>query len=757
MDRLGHAKVIAAAMALVLALAGTPAVAAPDPLRPEKAFRYEARAEATPRGVEIVVDWTIEPGYYLYQERMGYASKTPGVELGPAAMPDGKPYEDEFFGQMHVYRDALEVRIPVVKPGDGRVDLEIRSQGCADIGLCYPPQAWTTTVDFARALASAGGAADAPRAGGLSSLLGRANPNAPLPPEKVFMVDAERAGPGRLRVTWDILAGYYLYRHSLKVTSASPGVTIGPLELPAGTPKEDEYFGKTEVYYEEVVATATVTGDAEPLLLEIQHQGCKEDSICYPPQKLRVTVAGGGSVAAAAGAATAGPVGGATGGATNPMAGAIVSEQDAFASRIAGGSLLVALSLAFVAGLGLSLLPCCWPMIPILSGIIVGQGRELTTARAFALSLTYVLGMAVVYAAAGAIAAAAGAQVQAAMQTPWIIGGVAALFVAMALSMFGLYEIALPASLAGRLDAASGKQKAGTFAGTAVMGALSALVVSACVAPPLVGVLTFIAQTGDVTRGAAALFAMGLGMGVPLLVVGASGGRLLPKAGPWMNAVKAGFGFVMLGLAIWMLDRLLPDTVTMLLYAALVFMAGVFLGAFTTLPAGAPAARVAAKGAGLLAALYGVALLAGGLAGGTNPLQPLAAFQGGGGQTAQGLPFRRIKTVADLDAAVASASAAGQPVMLDFYADWCTSCIEMEHYTFTDAGVQAALAGTVLLQADVTANDEADQALLRRFGIFGPPSILFFGPDGVERPNLRVVGFKPAAEFASHARAATGT
>lgn len=739
----GAGRLARAVCVLLLAWAAA-AAAAPEPLRPEKAFRYEARAEGGPGNTVIVVAWTIEPGYYLYQERMGYASKTPGVTLGPAQMPDGKPYEDEFFGLMHVYRDALEVRIPVLSPGDGRVDLEIRSQGCADIGLCYPPQVWTTTVTLPVADAGA-----APRPGGLAGLLGRADPDAPLPPERVFLVAAERAGAGRLRVTWDVAPGYYLYRDSLKVRSLSPGVEVGPLALPAGTPKEDEYFGRTEVYYGEVVGEAPLTGDAGPLQLEIAQQGCKEDSICYPPQKLVLTVASAGAGTAAGSAAT-GP----------GLAGAgapVVSEQDAFAGRIAGGSLLVAMGLAFVAGLGLSLLPCCWPMFPILSGIIVGQGRDVTTGRAFALSVCYVLGMAVVYTAAGAAAAAAGQQVQAAMQTPWIVGGVAALFVAMALSMFGLYEIALPAALASRLDAASGRQKAGTFAGTAVMGALSALVVSACVAPPLVGVLTFIAQTGDVVRGAAALFAMGIGMGVPLLVLGASGGRLLPKAGPWMNAVKGGFGFVMLGLAVWMLDRLLPDAITLVLYAVLAFMAGVFLGAFQPLAADAPVPRRLAKGAGLLAALYGAALLVGALAGGRDPLQPLAAFQGGGGaETEQGLPFRRIKTVEDLDAAVAAATAAGQPVMLDFYADWCTSCIEMERYTFTDAGVQAALAGAVLLQADVTANDAADQALLRRFGIFGPPTIVFFGPDGVERPNYRVVGFKPAADFADHARAATG-
>jgi thiol:disulfide interchange protein DsbD len=516
-------------------------------------------------------------------------------------------------------------------------------------------------------------------------------------------------------------------------------VALGPARLPPGVPKEDEYFGRTQVFYEEAIGELPVTGSAEPLQIRVSHQGCKEDSICYPPQTMVLTVS-----PFRAGAAGADPT-------------AVVSEQDRFAQMIGTESLGLVMLLALVAGLGLSLLPCCWPMIPILSGIIVGEGRNVTTRRAFALSVTYVLGMALVYTIAGALAAKAGQQVQAAFQQPWVIGLVAALFVAMALSMFGLYELQLPASVMNRLNAASGRQRAGTFVGAGLMGALSALVVSACVAPPLVGVLTFIAQTGDVVRGALALFALAIGMGVPLLVIGASGGRLLPRAGTWMSTVKGAFGFVMLGLAIWMLGRILPDGVTMLLWAVLVFMAGVFLGAFQPLESQAPALRQVAKGAGLLAALYGAALLVGALAGGRDPLQPLLAFQGGAAREEASLPFRRIKTVADLEQAVAAASTAGQPVMLDFYADWCTSCIEMERYTFTQADVHAALSSAVLLQADVTANDAEDQALLRRFGIFGPPTIVFFGADGTERANYRVVGFKAADEFAGHVRDAIGS
>ncbi len=705
--------------------------AAPDPLRPEQAFRYAATAE----GAEIVVRWDIEPGYYLYRERMSFATPTPGLALGTPLMAEGQPYHDEFFGDMHIYREAALVRIPVTS-GNGPAELTIKSQGCADIGLCYPPQTWTANL----VLPVAAAATAAPRATGLAALLGPARRDTPLPAEKAFRVAAELADPALLHVTWSIAAGYYLYRDSLKVESATPGVTLGPARLPAGLPKEDEYWGKTQVYYEEAIAGFAVTGQADALQLKVSYQGCKEDSICYPPQTVLLTVAG-----VPAAGASAGPAG--------PQA--IVSEQDQLAAMIGAGNLaLVMLSFAGF-GLLLAFTPCCLPMVPILSGIIVGQGRDVTTARAFALSLTYVLGMALTYTAAGALFAAAGQQIQAALQQTWIIVSVAALFVALALSMFGLYELQVPAALMNRINAASGRQKSGTFIGTAVMGALSALVVTTCVAPPLVAALTVIAQTGDMARGALTLFALSIGMGLPLLVVGTSAGRLLPRAGAWMNAVKGAFGFMMLGLAIWMLDRILPDAVTMLLWAVLVFMAGIFLGAFQALDAPASTPRRLAKGLGLLAALYGAALLVGALAGGRDPLQPLQILRAGAAPE-QALVFRPIKTVADFDQALAEAAGAGQAVMLDFYADWCTSCIEMERYTFTSPLVRSALANAVLLQADVTANDAQDQALLRRFGIFGPPSIVFFGPDGIERTGYRVVGFKAAADFAAHVRAALG-
>ncbi len=722
-----------------LAWAGfaSPALADPEPLRPEQAFQYTVAAE----GQDIIVHWRIEPAYYLYRERMSFVPADEGTVFGTPVMPEGQLYHDEFFGDMHVYRNEALVRIPVTRAPAGPVRFSIRSQGCADLGLCYPPQKWNASV----VLAAAGTAAPAGRS--LEALLAAGRSDAPLSPGQVFQANAMRDGATDLRIDWKILPGYYLYRDSIKVSSATPGVSVGPLKLSEGTPKEDEYWGKTRVYYGTAVTTARLDGNGEPLQVRVSYQGCKEDSICYPPQTVTL------SASPAFAGTMASPVAGSS--AAEPM----VAEQDRLAAMI--GTANLALVMLTFAGFGLLLgfTPCCLPMVPILSGIIVGQGEKVTTLRAFALSLTYVLGMALTYTVAGAVFAAAGSQIQAALQQPWIIIGMALLFVALALSMFGLYELQMPSAVMNRLNTASGRQQSGTFIGTAVMGALSALVVTTCVAPPLVATLTVIAQTGDMLRGAAALFALSIGMGLPLLVIGTSAGKLLPRAGAWMTAVKGAFGFMMLGLAIWMLGRLLPAGVTMAAWAALVFIAGVFLGAFQPLTADAPPLRQLAKGAGLLAVLYGAALLVGALAGGHDPLQPLGTLQAGSTTArAESRPvFQRIKTVADLEQVVMTAGQAGKPVMLDFYADWCTSCIEMERYTFSNPAVQAALANAILVQADVTANDSDDQALLRRFGIFGPPSIMFFGPDGQERPGYRVVGFKDAASFASHVRDALGS
>jgi thiol:disulfide interchange protein DsbD len=368
--------------------------------------------------------------------------------------------------------------------------------------------------------------------------------------------------------------------------------------------------------------------------------------------------------------------------------------------------------------------------------------------------------MALVYTAAGIAAAAAGMQLQAIFNQPWILLLFTGLFVVLALGMFGVYELQMPSGIQEKLAGVSGNQKSGTMIGAFIMGALSALIVTACVAPALIAALTVMAQTGDLVRSGSALFAMSLGMGAPLLLVGAAQGKLLPKAGPWMVAVRNAFGFMMLGLAIWMLSRILPGSVTMLLWAVLIFMAGVFMGGLTTLTSDSAVVQKLGKGFGLLAIIYGILLLLGSLTGGSNLMKPLTSVTVGGGamvaEEAHELPFKRIKTVDDLDRELAVAVSQGKTAFLDFYADWCVSCKEMEAYTFADSDVRAALSNTVWLQADVTANDDADQALLSRFGVFGPPTIIFFGADGRQRRGYEVVGYMKAEDFLEHLHLAFG-
>ena len=423
-----------------------------------------------------------------------------------------------------------------------------------------------------------------------------------------------------------------------------------------------------------------------------------------------------------------------------------VSEQDVLANLIRSGNLLLMAGAFFLAGLALAFTPCVLPMVPIVAGIIAGEGANVTRGRAFSLSVAYVLGMAATYTAAGVAFAAAGQQAQTLFQQPWIILLFAGLFIAMAFSMFGFYTVQMPSFIQTRLTQMSNQQKAGSYVGVVVMGALSALIVTTCVGPALVAALSVIGQSGEMTRGGVALFSMAIGMGVPLLAVGASAGQILPRAGAWMDTVKQVFGALMLGVAVWMLSRILPEKISFALWIIpLLAVAFVLIRAAVK----SPFARVLVRGIALVASVYAVVIAVGAFRGATDPLRPLQA------EAAHvDLPFERIKSLQDLDARVAAASAAGKPVMLDFYADWCVSCKEMEKFTFPDESVRSALSNAVWLQADVTANDETDQALLKHFNIYGPPTIAFYGADGIERTRYRVVGFMKTAEFAPLAAAA---
>jgi thiol:disulfide interchange protein DsbD len=745
-------RVWAVGVLLLAQLAFIAAASAKDEfLPPERAYRYTTRVE----GDRVIVAWTVEPGYYLYKKKMGVVSTTSTAQLGSPLLPKGEDHTDEFFGTQEIYRGKVEVPVPFTIPGvrPEKLALELRLQGCADAGLCYPPQKWQTAV----ALPAAGKSAD----GGLRSLLGKKSGTSGagdfLPPDAAFRFGAGLPQPDSIPLTWVIADGYYLYKDKISVETSTPNVQLGKPVLPEGKPKHDEYFGDTEVYYEVLEATLPVaraaSSEALSVQLKVTYQGCAEDGLCYNPITKEAVVE-----LPTTNVATSLPVA-ARPAAASTSAAPMVAEQDKLAAALQGDNLLYALLTFFVAGLILSLTPCVLPMIPILTGIIVGQGENVTRTRSFSLAFTYVQGMALTYAAAGAIFVLAFKQApQAFFQQPWIVTLMVLLFVALAFAMFGAYNLQLPSALQTRLTDASNRQKSGTYVGTFVMGALSALVVTACVAPAIIAALSVISQSRQVLRGAAALYATGLGMGVPLLIVGASAGDLLPKAGAWMDTVKQLFGVMFLGVAIYLAAPLLPAVLTMLSWAGLAILSGFWIFSLKARDGGPAPAPL--RGVGLIAVVYGVLLLIGTASGSRDPLQPLdrlSAGTGGAAAEEHALSFQRIKTVDDLERAVAGATAAGKPVMLDFYADWCVSCKEMDRFTFTDTAVQAALAGAVLLQADVTANDDADKALLARFEIFGPPTIAFFGADGVERKNFRLVGFAPAPRFAEHVKAAFAT
>ncbi len=725
----------------LLLLAGPALSAQDEPLRPEKAFPYRVEANAE----TVVVTFALGDGYYLYRKRFRFTSPDDQVSLGDPRFPPGEIHEDEFFGKMEIFRNTFAIEIPYSAPPEqNRLELQMRLQGCADIGLCYPPDTWTTDV----ALPQRTAAATAPRSdlGAILGATGGGNETAFLEAEEAFVVDAILADANNLLLRWTIADGYYLYRDKLAVSTDSSLIQLGAPELPPGEPKTDEYFGATEVYYGSVdirVPFARSGPDDGDIVLRLALQGCAEDGICYPPmtRELPLYVPAVDAVETTAIAVASVPL----------------SEQDRLAKLIGEGNLLLVLATFFGIGILLAFTPCVLPMIPILSGIIVGQGENTSTAKATALSFTYVMGMALTYTIAGALFAMAGQQAQAVFQQPWIIVTFSLLFVALALSMFGLFELQVPAALQTRLSNMSNQRQTGTYLGTFIVGALSALIVSACVAPPLVATLAVIGQAGDVFRGGLALFFMSLGMGVPLIVFGASAGKILPRAGVWMERVKAFFGFLLLGVAVWMLERILPGAVIMLLWALLAVALGVFFGALTALPDSASIWRQLARALGVVTLAYGLLLLIGLAAGGRDPLQPLAGLGGPGAANSEhGVAFTRIKTTADLDAQLRMAAARNQPAMLDFYADWCVSCKEMERYTFTDGAVQDSLRDILLLQADVTENDDLDRALLQRFNIIGPPTIVFFDASGAQIRGREVVGFMPAEEFAAHVSAAYG-
>ena len=565
-----------------------------------------------------------------------------------------------------------------------------------------------------------------------------ANADDLLEPDKAFRFSALALDAATVEVRYAIADGYYLYRERFRFAAEPASVTLGAPQFPKGQVHEDKFFGKQEIYRKEVrIRLPVEAAGAEGLKLLVTSQGCADLGVCYVPQvqsaDLRLASLGGSRSSIFK---ENEPF------ASSPERVTAASDDVRFTGVLESGRLWLVMAVFFGAGLLLTFTPCVLPMVPILSGIIVGEGQELTRGRAVLVSLAYVLGMAVAYTAIGIAAAFSGNLLSAALQNAWVLGAFAAVFVGLALSMFGFYELQLPSSWQARLTEASNRLGGGHWGAVVLMGALSAAIVSPCVAAPLAGALLYIGQTRDAVLGGTALFSMAIGMGAPLVLVGVSGGMLLPKAGQWMRAVKQFFGVLLLGVAIWVISPVIPVAVQMFLWAMLLIGSGVFLRALEPLGGDASGWDRLWKAVGILALIAGVAQSIGALSGARDPLQPLSGvFAESPAQ--KPLPFETVKAL-DLDARLKTAD---KVAMLDFYADWCVSCKEMERFTFSDPQVQARLGRMLLLRADVTANTADDKALLKRFRLFGPPGIVFFDAGGREIEGLRVIGYQSPEKF----------
>ena len=762
------------------------------------------------QGVEL--SWDIAPGYYLYNNRfLAFSTGTPGVELGEARLPRGKTSFDELLGEeVEKYTGKITVYIPLLQAPAGLngFQLKARSQGCLEDVLCYPPTEQVVLVGLPASSSvdllesddgsdgvNADDAAplmdDAPaQSGALSELKAAVNSSAsPLSGESVVAGYAEeKAGKPALEaelafvyeaigldaetalVRFTAQPGYYLYRDQFAFrVVAGDGFDVRDVELPEGVIKDDPEFGLVPVFFDQIevpVRFNRPAGPSQEITLQADFQGCRDGDICYPPQSRQLTFEMPAAQQAIVGQITQIPASGTidwqtkgrepavapafSGVADRRPVAAPLSEQDRLAGLLTDNPTRALLAF-FIAGILLAFTPCVFPMVPILSGIIAGQGAQLTSLKAFWLSLVYVLAMAVTYTVAGVLAGLFGQNLQAVFQNPWIISAFVLIFIALAMSMFGFFELQLPGRLQTRLVEASGKQQGGSLTGVAVMGFLSALIVGPCVAPPLMAALIVIGASGDAWLGGSALFALSMGMGLPLIAFGVSAGKLVPRAGAWMNVVKSVFGVGLLALAIWMLERILPGGIIMLLWGVLAISCGVYLGAFEAIAAGASGWKRLWKALGLVLVLMGAVEIIGAAAGGDYWLQPLQGFKASNQSVqVEESPFRRVKSLQDLQAAVQQANATGKGAMLDFYADWCVECIRMERNTFHEPQVQALLGGLQPLQADVTANDEIDQYLMREFGIIGPPAILFFDRQGEEMKAWRLVGYFPPDKFAAH-------
>ncbi|MGM0450793.1 MAG: protein-disulfide reductase DsbD [Pseudomonadota bacterium] len=568
---------------------------------------------------------------------------------------------------------------------------------------------------------------------------------------------------GELVLQWEVTPEFYLYEDRISIeTEPADALSLPPSFSIESEIKDDPYFGETPVFYEDVNARLSPAEDHEggPIRVTVEWQGCAEAGLCYTPQTetLRYDPEDGSVMYPAPEKEKKEKKEEAPAGSTGNSADQPASTDDeerwsggSLESLLSSDSLLWAMLVFYGLGLGLTFTPCVLPMIPIISAVVAGQ-RQLNTLQAFYLSLAYVLGMALTYAAAGVLVGLLGASfnLQAHLQAPWVLALFAGLFTLFALAMFGIFDIRLPERITSRLTRQSERLHGGNVLGVAGIGALSALIVSPCVTAPLAAALVYLSATQDAAMGGLALFTLALGMGTPLIAVGTGGRRFMPQPGPWMNRIKAAFGILMLAVAIWLLERVIPGPATLVLWALLLAVTGVQLGAFEPLGEGWPRTR---KGIGVVLVLVAAMLLAGAMGGASDPLRPLAPFQATSGNNASGTPeeaFERVSDAERVDDRLEQAAEAGKPVILDFYADWCISCKVMERQVFDTEPVLKAMADFERIQVDVTANTEADQALLDEFGLFGPPTLLFFNAQGEELEKARILGEMDQQAFLDH-------
>ncbi|WP_126456907.1 protein-disulfide reductase DsbD [Sulfuriflexus mobilis] len=741
------------------------AIAEDELLPPEQAFSVNARAiDAN----TIEVEWKAAEGYYLYHDKFNFQSETPGIDLGTAQIPPGKKKfglrADGTEGELEVYRHKVAITLPLKRSdaaSQNSLRLSVGSQGCADVGVCYPPRRQTVLLNLPAATLVSKNVTGLQSLTSLGNSLGLGSAEREfLPPDEAFAFSAHINETGNIIADWQIAEGYYLYRDKFAFSTDSAGMQVGNVSLPAGEmhhgilPSGGE--GDVEVYMHGVqVAVPVLRSNAAGKVINLtaKFQGCADAGICYPPMKKTVSL----ELPAGLASSSQGSASADTSSTVSSTKDEPVAEQDRLAHLLTNKPVLAVL-LFFVFGIGLALTPCVFPMIPILSSIIVGQGEGITTRKAFTLSLVYVLAMAVTYTTGGIIAGMFGENLQAAFQNAWIISGFVGIFVVLSLSMFGFYDLQLPSALQSKLTEISNKQEGGTLIGVAIMGFLSALIVGPCVAAPLAGALLVIGQTGDPVLGGFALFSLSMGMGAPLLAIGVSAGKFLPRAGDWMKPIKAVFGVALLAVGIWMLERIIPAEVTNTLWAVLLIISAVYMGALSHLPVEADGWSKLWKGIGLVGLIYGVMLLIGVASGNTDMMQPLRSsntvIMGGSATAMEHKVFDKVNNNAELDVAIKKASSEGKAVFLDFYADWCVECIRMEKSTFAKPEVQALFADMVLLKADVTDNNDEHKAMLKRFGLIGPPAMMVFGKDGMERRNYRMIGFYPPEEFVPHVRQA---